>query len=97
MKIFNLLKEAVVLESSDIHITTDSLPIARAKGKFIKLSNYVLTEEDTKEMVKEIAGEDRFKIVESIGELLNYARRWNSFQSKRLQTKRKLCAGNKNN
>lgn len=69
MKIFNLLKEAVVLESSDIHITTDSLPIARAKGKFIKLSNCVLTKEDTKEMAKEIAGEDRFKIVESIGEL----------------------------
>lgn len=69
MKIFNLLKEAVVLGSSDIHITTDSLPIARAKGKFIKLSNRVLTKEDTKEMVKEIAGEDRFKIVESIGEL----------------------------
>lgn len=69
MKIFSLLKEAIYLGASDIHITADLLPISRVKGKFIKLSNCVLTKDDTKEMVKEIAGEDRFKIVESIGEL----------------------------
>lgn len=69
MNIFNLLKEAVNLGSSDIHITTDSSPMARVKGKFIKLDDNILTKEDTKEMVEEIAGEDRFKIVESIGEL----------------------------
>ena len=69
MDIFNLLKEAVNIGASDIHITTDSYPIARVNGKFIKLSNSILTNEDTKEIVKKIAGEDRFKIVESIGEL----------------------------
>lgn len=69
MNIFDLLTQAVNLGASDIHITINSSPIVRVKGKFIKLSDNILTKEDTKEMVKQIAGEERFKQIESIGEL----------------------------
>lgn len=69
MDIFDLLKQAVNLGASDIHITSNSEPIARVKGKFIKLSDDILTKEDTKEMVKQIADEERLQNIEKIGEL----------------------------
>ncbi|MGL5328905.1 MAG: type IV pilus twitching motility protein PilT [Peptostreptococcaceae bacterium] len=68
MNIFDLLKVAIELGASDIHITIDSAPIARTKGKFIKLINKILTPEDTKIMTREIAGEKRFKHIEEHGE-----------------------------
>ena len=69
MDIFYLLKQGVNLGASDIHITRNSEPIARVKGKFIKLSDDILTKEDTKEMVKQIADEERLQNIEKIGEL----------------------------
>lgn len=69
MDIFYLLKQGVSLGASDIHITRNSEPIARVKGKFIKLSEDILTKEDTKEMVTQIADEERLQIIEKIGEL----------------------------
>ena len=69
MDIFDLLKQGVSLGASDIHITRNSEPIARVKGKFIKLSDDILTKEDTKEMVKQIADEERLQNIEKIGEL----------------------------
>ena len=69
MDIFYLLKQGVNLGASDIHITRNSEPIARAKGKFIKLSDDILTKEDTKKMVTQIADEERLQIIEKIGEL----------------------------
>lgn len=69
MNIFDLLKQAVNLEASDIHITVNSQPIARVQGKFIKLSDDILIKGNTKEIVKQIAGEDRFDEIEKIGEL----------------------------
>ena len=69
MDIFYLLKQGVNLGASDIHITSNSEPIARVKGKFIKLSDDILTKEDTKEMVKQIADEERLQNIEKIGEL----------------------------
>ena len=61
MKIFSMLKIAVELGASDIHITTDCEPIARTKGKFVKLSDKLLTKEDTEEMAKELAGPKNFE------------------------------------
>lgn len=69
MNIFNLLQQAVNLNASDIHITVGISPTARIKGKFIKLSDSILTNTDTENMVKEIAGEERFKKIQEIGEL----------------------------
>ena len=55
MNIFDLLKIAIELGASDIHITVNSQPIARIKGKFIKLTDKILTKYDTEEMAKEIS------------------------------------------
>lgn len=68
MNIFDLLKISVELGASDIHITVDSVPIARIKGKFIKLTEKMLTKYDTEEMVKEIAGDKNFKRIQEHGE-----------------------------
>ena len=69
MNIYNLLQEAVNLNASDIHITIGTNPTARIKGNFIKLSDSILTKTDTENMVKEIAGEERLKKIQQIGEL----------------------------
>ena len=61
MNIFDLLKIAIELGASEIHITVDSTPVARIKGKFIKLTDKILTKYDTEEMAKEKAGEKNFK------------------------------------
>ncbi|MEG2246763.1 MAG: type IV pilus twitching motility protein PilT [Peptostreptococcaceae bacterium] len=68
MKIFSMLKIAVELGASDIHVTTDCEPIARTKGKFVKLSDKLLTKEDTEEMAKELAGPKNFERVRQRGE-----------------------------
>ena len=68
MNIFDLLKIAIELGASDIHITVDSTPVARIKGKFIKLTDKILTKYDTEEMAKEIAGEKNFKRIQEHGE-----------------------------
>lgn len=68
MNIFDLLKIAIELGASDIHITVASFPIARTKGKFIKLADEILTSDDTKKMAQEIAGEKNFKKIEESGE-----------------------------
>ena len=43
-------------------------PISRVKGTFVKLSDKILTSEDTKKMVQDIAGEKNFKRIEEQGE-----------------------------
>ena len=68
MNIFDLLKIAIELGASDIYITVDSTPVARIKGKFIKLTDKILTKYDTEEMAKEIAGEKNFKRIQEHGE-----------------------------
>ena len=68
MNRFDLLKIAIELGASDIHITVDSTPVARIKGKFIKLTDKILTKYDTEEMAKEIAGEKNFKRIQEHGE-----------------------------
>ena len=68
MNIFDLLKIAIELGASDVHVTVGSCPIARTKGKFIKLSEKILTDQDTKEMVKDISGENDFNRIQEYGE-----------------------------
>lgn len=69
MNIFNLLKEAIGLGASDIHITTNSPPIVRIKGKLINLSNDVVTKEIAQDLTKQIAKKERFEKIEVIGEV----------------------------
>ena len=68
MNIFDLLSQAINLGASDIHITVGSVPTARVKGKFTKLSEQILTPEDTKNMVQEISTEKNFNIINEEGE-----------------------------
>lgn len=68
MNIFRLLKIAVEIGASDIHITVGSTPIARTKGKFVKLLDDILTKEDTEQMAKDIAGSKNFKRIQEHGE-----------------------------
>lgn len=68
MNIFDLLKISIELGASDIHITVDSPPIARIKGKFIKLTERILNKYDTEEMAKELAGEKNFNRIQEHGE-----------------------------
>lgn len=69
MNIFNLLKEAIDLGASDIHITTNSPPIARIKGKLINLSNDIITKEIAQDLTKQIAKKERFEKIEVMGEV----------------------------
>ena len=68
MNIFDLLKKSIELSASDIHITVNSIPIARVKGSFVSLSETVLTKEHTKDMARELSGEKNFKRIEEYGE-----------------------------
>ena len=69
MDIFDLLKKSIALDASDIHITSGSCPIARVKGKFNKLSEKILTNQDTKEMVKDISNESYLTKIKEYGEI----------------------------
>lgn len=68
MNIFDILKIAIELEASDIHITVGSMPVARVKGTFIKVTENILTKHDTEKMTREIAGDKNFKKIEKYGE-----------------------------
>lgn len=67
--LYIIIDKALQLNASDIHITVGTNPIARVKGRFVKLSDQILTNEDTKQMVIEIAGQERFKTIQEVGEL----------------------------
>ncbi|MCC3869189.1 type IV pilus twitching motility protein PilT [Terrisporobacter mayombei] len=68
MNIFDILRAAIELEASDIHITVGSVPVARIKGRFTKLTENILTKHDTEDMTKKIAGDKNFKKIEEHGE-----------------------------
>ena len=68
MNIFELLKKSISLESSDIHITVGNYPLARNKGKFTKLSEEILTQEEVKAMVQQITTEKNFNKIKEEGE-----------------------------
>lgn len=68
MNIFDILRISIELEASDIHITVGSMPVVRVKGRFKKLTENILTNHDTEEMTREIAGDKNFEKIEKYGE-----------------------------
>ena len=68
MDIFALMKKAVSLGASDIHITVGSCPIARVRGRFIELEDIILTKDDTEKMVRDLAGEKNFQKITEHGQ-----------------------------
>ena len=69
MEINLLLKKAVQMGASDIHLSVGIEPIARIHGKFVKLTDFPMTGELTLNYAKNILGEGGIKQLESIGEI----------------------------
>ena len=69
MEINLLLKKAVQMGASDIHLSVGIEPIARIHGKFVKLTDFPMTGELTLNYARSILGEGGIKQLESIGEI----------------------------
>lgn len=68
MDIFDILVNASDLGASDVHINYKCEPIARVNGKFIKISNELLSKSDTEKMVNELIGAQKLNEVKELGE-----------------------------
>lgn len=68
MDIFDILINASDLGASDVHINVKCEPIARVNGKFIKISNELLSKSDTEKMTNELMGIQKFNEVKELGE-----------------------------
>lgn len=69
-----LLKKAVELNASDIHITVGLPPMLRINGEIIKCDTDILMPRDTESYVKGILGEEQYDKYIAAGELdLSYA------------------------
>lgn len=68
MDIFDILINASDLGASDVHINSKCEPIARVNGKFIKISNELLSKSDTEKMANELIGIQKFNEIKEFGE-----------------------------
>lgn len=68
MDIFDILINASDLGASDVHINSKCEPIARVNGKFIKISNELLSKSDTEKMANELIETQKFNEVKELGE-----------------------------
>lgn len=69
MNIFSILKQAIDLEASDIHIIEGAYAKARIVSKFVNLTENILSEQDIKNMVIELIGNDKLKMVQEKGQM----------------------------
>ena len=69
MDLLTILDKAVNLNASDVHITVDLSPIARVNGKFIKLEQQILTNQDVYNLLKQIIDEKLIHKINTEGEL----------------------------
>ncbi|WP_126310817.1 type IV pilus twitching motility protein PilT [Methylomusa anaerophila] len=65
----SLLKQAVLLQASDIHFTVGIPPIARLKGSLTPIEHPVLTGEDMEALFSQIADTDQQSRFHQLGEL----------------------------
>ncbi|TQO59872.1 type IV pilus twitching motility protein PilT [Paraclostridium bifermentans] len=68
MDIFDILINASDLGASDVHINSKCEPIARVNGKFINISNELLSKSDTEKMANELIGIQKFNEIKELGE-----------------------------
>lgn len=68
MDIFDILISASDLGASDVHINYKCEPIARVNGKFIKISNELLSKSDTEKMANELIETPKLNEVKKLGE-----------------------------
>lgn len=69
MEINLLLKKAVLMGASDIHLSVGIELIARVHGKFIKLTDFPVTGDMAIKCAKNILGEKGIKQLETVGEI----------------------------
>lgn len=69
MDLLKILDKAVNIKASDVHITVDLSPIARVNGKFVKLEEAILTNEDVYNLLKQIIDEKLIHKINTQGEL----------------------------
>ena len=68
MDLVELLNKAVELKASDVHITVNLSPIARINGKFQKLSQDLLTNNDVYNLASQITNEEIIHKINEQGE-----------------------------
>ncbi|WP_455544354.1 type IV pilus twitching motility protein PilT [Intestinibacter sp.] len=68
MDLFKILDKAVDLNASDVHITVDLSPIARVNGRFQRLSQDSLTNQDVYNLVRQIADDLLIHKIDEEGE-----------------------------
>lgn len=68
MDIFDILISASKLGASDVHINVKYEPIAKVNGKFVKIINQLLSKLDTKKMVTDLVGKEKFNEIKEFGE-----------------------------
>ena len=64
-----VLKEAEVLQASDVHFTVGRTPTIRVKGKLIPFGDEILTPEDTQEICEHLMEADKKEILEKEGQV----------------------------
>lgn len=69
-----ILKIAVDLKASDVHISVAAPPLARVHGKLVPLVKMMLKTHDTKSLVMQVLNEEQFNILQDRGEIdLSYS------------------------
>ena len=69
MDLYQIIDEAITLNASDIHITVDLSPVARINGKFKKLSNELLSNNDVYNLVNQITDESLMNKIKEYGDV----------------------------
>lgn len=69
MNIFELLKKAVELKASDIHLTVGAQPVMRINGSLIRIGDIALTGDDTTALINQLLTHIQIQQLNSNGEL----------------------------
>ena len=69
MDLYQIIDKAITLNASDIHITVDLSPVARINGKFKKLSNELLTNDNVYNLVNQITDESLMNKIKEYGDV----------------------------
>ncbi len=63
-----IIQRAVLCNTSDIHITVGIPPVFRADGKLVNDGTAVITEEDARSAVEQLATEEQIRELDTVGE-----------------------------
>ena len=69
MDIFSILKKAINLDASDVHLIEGTYAKARIVNKFVNLTENILSGLDIKNMVVELIGYDKLERIQEKGQI----------------------------